>query len=235
MKRFLVVLGLLLIGLSAVADVYELETVGDMKTFWDNNGRREQKVLEVGTKIINANKLDKRIPIQMNRDLKTINANSCLTNKTVVVYYGILPYFDNDDELAYVLGHEIAHSIDAYDGPVKWVNMKLNSQQYEHKADLIGIDLMTKAGYNPLAAITCANKWMPEITFNFGIFTTHPKTSKRLIEMYKYIYVKYPWALKTDMANNVNYQNFLNSSTKEREEFLRHQKERYRKQNFGDL
>lgn len=235
MKRFFSVLVLFFIGLNVFANDTPADSVKDMKTFWSDNGKYEQKVLDVGANIINANKLDKRIPIQTNRELKTINAYSCFTNKKVVIYYGILPYMDSDDELAYVLGHEIAHSIDAYDGPCKWINMKLNSQQYEHKADLIGIDLMAKAGYNPIAAITCANKWMPETYFNFGIFTSHPRTSKRLLEMYKYIYVKYSWVLKTDMVNNVNYQNFLYSSKKEREEFLNHKSERAQKQNFEAL
>lgn len=235
MNRFFSVLVLFFIGLNVFANDTPADSVKDMKTFWADNGKYEQKVLSVGTKIINANKLDKRIPIQLNREQKVINAYSCYTNKKIVIYYGILSYMDNDDELAYVLGHETAHSLEAYDGPFKWVNMKFNSQQYEHKADLIGIDLMAKAGYNPIAAITCANKWMPEITFNFGIFTSHPKTSKRLMEMYKYIYVKYPWALSSDMANNVNYQNFLNSSKKEREEFINHKNEHSQKQHFEDL
>lgn len=235
MKKFLVVLGLLCIGLQAGADVMEVENVGDMKSFWDQNGKYEQKVLDVGTKIINVNKLDKRIPIQLNRDTKTINACSYRTHKTVVIYYGILPYIDNDDELAYVLSHETAHSLDAYGGFFKWINMTLNSKEYEHKADLIGIDLMAKAGYNPIAAITCANKWMGEDYWDFWIFTTHPKTSKRLMEMYKYIYIKYPWALKTDMAKNVNFENFLYSSKNEREDFLQHQKEKNLSKNQEDL
>ena len=37
--------------------------------------------------------------------------------------------------------------------------------------------------------------------------------------MYKYIYKKYPWALKSDMVKNVNYQNFTYSSAREIEEF----------------
>lgn len=238
MKKVLIILGIFLTTCSYVfaeeIGVFDYPDI-NMKNFWEKNGRYEQKVLDVGTKIINANKLDKRIPIQMNRNLKTINAVSYFTNKTVVVYYGILPYMDNDDELAYVIGHETAHALDAYGGPFKWVSMTFNSKEYEYKADLIGIDLMVKAGYNPVAAICMANKWMPEDYWDLWIFTTHPKTSKRLMAMYKYIYVKYPWALKSDMIHNVSYENFTYSSEKEINEFQQHEKEREIKQHKEDL
>ncbi|MDD3436654.1 MAG: M48 family metalloprotease [Candidatus Gastranaerophilales bacterium] len=234
MKKFLV-LFILLFGLTAQADVMEVEQISDMPHFWEQNGRPEQKVLEVGAKIINANKLDKRIPINLDRNSKIINAFSSMPRKTVTIYYGILPYFDNDDELAYVLSHEMAHSLDAYGGPFKWIKMVYNSKEYEFKADLIGIDLMVKAGYNPIAAICTANKWMGESYWDFWIFTTHPKTSRRLLKMYEYIYVKYPWALKTDMVKNLNYQNFLYSSQKEVNAFLQHQKERSSKQKTEDI
>lgn len=207
----------------------------NMNNLWHLNGKYEEKILEVGTKIVNANKLDKRVAFQMNRSTTTVNANTSLSNKVVTVYYGLLPYIDNDDELAFVLGHEIGHAIDAYGGPFKWVAMTFNSKEYENKADLTGIDLMVKAGYNPVAAITCSNKWMGESYWDTSIFTSHPQTSKRLMSMYKYIYVKYPWALKTDMVKNVNYENFTYSSKKEIAEFLQHEKERSIKQNLEDL
>lgn len=243
MKRFLIVLGIFLMtgitvnGLSARADEVELFNYANtnMKNFWDENGKYEQKVLDVGTKILNANKIDKRIAIQTLRTYKIVNAFTTRSNKLVTVSYGLLPYMDNDDELASVLGHEMGHAIDAYGGFFKWTDMTLNSKEYEYKADLIGIDLMAKAGYNPVAAICAANKWMPEDYWDFWIFTTHPKTSKRLMAMYKYIYRKYPSALKTDMVKNVNYQNFTYSSQKEITEFLQDETKRAADQHRGDL
>lgn len=235
MKKFLILLGLLFIGLSVKADVLEVETIGDMNTFWERTGKYEQKVLEVGTKILHENKINKRVAFQMIRNHNTINACARYDNKVVYVYYGIIPYIDNDDELAALLGHEIAHSLDQYGGFFKWADMRLNSKEYEHKADLVGIDLMVKAGYNPIAAICMANKWMSEDYWDFWVFTTHPKTSKRLIAMYKYIYRKYPWALKTDMVHNVNYENFTYFSKKEINVFLQSEKERAERQHREDL
>jgi predicted Zn-dependent protease len=227
----------MLTGISVSAELSDdvAETV-NMKNFWERNGVYEQKVLDVGEHILNANKIPKRVAINTNRNRNVINATSYLSSKTVVVYYGILPYIDNDDELAAVISHEIVHAMDAYDGPLKWAAMKINGKAYETKADLMGIDLMVKAGYNPIAAICVQNKAFPE-TYHIWLKSTHPDTSVRLMSMYKYIYVKYPWALKTDMTNNVSYQNFLYSSEKERNEFVQHEKEHKNAQKYidGDL
>ena len=224
MKRFLVILCLLFIGTRVYAEFDDFESNVSMANYWDKNGKSVQKITEIGTKIINANKLDKRVPIQLELTPKVINASSAFWDKTVKISSGILPYIDNDDEMAYVLGHEMSHSMDCYDGFFKWIVVSCNLREYEYKADLVGIDLMVKAGYNPIAAITCANKWMGEDPFD--LFMTHPKTSKRLIAMYKYIYVKYPWALKTDMIHNVCYENFTYSAQKEINAFQQQQKER---------
>ena len=102
---------------------------------------------------------------------------------------------DNDSELAFVLSHEIAHTIEAYGGTMKYIAMTANSKKYEYKADLNGIDYMVKAGYDPIGAITISNKIFAEPVLDWGFFATHPKGSKRLLAMYKYIYVKYNYYL----------------------------------------
>ena len=232
MKRFLIVLGLVLVGNLAQADFYVMETDVTMVNFWQKNGKDVQKIMEIGTRIINANKLDKRVPIQMERTPNVINASSAFFDKTVKISSGLLPYIDNDDELAYILGHEISHSMDSHEGYYKKFAVIANLREYEYKSDLVGIDLMVKAGYNPIAAITCANKWMGESPID--LFFSHPRTSKRLMAMYKYIYVKYPWALKSDMIHNVNYENFTYTSAKEINAFHLKQKIREEKNKSKD-
>lgn len=234
MKKILITLCMLLIGIGAYAEIVEIESNINMDNFWEKNGKEEQKIIDVGSKIINANKLDKRIPLTVGRNQKVINACSSKADKTVTIYTGILPYFDNDDELAFVISHEIAHSIDAYDGLGKWFAMWFNSKEYEYKADLIGVDLMVKAGYNPIAAITTMNKSFPESYFDFGILTTHPKTSKRMFAMYKYIYKKYPSALNTSMIHNINYVNFTYSAEKDINLFKQTEKERANRRGYKE-
>lgn len=232
MKKILFLICTLMFSanLSFAEDIVVVTDV-NMTNFWEKNGKIEQKVLNVGQKIIYSNKLDVRVPIQTIPNKKIVNAHARFAPKHIAIYYGILPYLDNDDELAYILAHETAHMLDIYGGLGKWVTMLLNSQKYEYKADLIGIDLMVKAGYNPIAAICAANKFMPEITYNFGIFTSHPHASKRLVEMYKYIYLKYPKYLGSDMTTNISYQNFLTSSSKELRKFRQEQSKKANKSN----
>lgn len=229
MKRFFLVLGVLLLGIQAQADFIEVETNVNMYNFWDKNGKDVQKIVEIGSGIINANKLDKHVGLYMVRNSNIPNAHATFVDKTVNVYTGLLPYIDNDDELAYIMAHEMSHCMDFYDGIFKVTAMKFNSKAYETKADLIGIDMMAKAGYNPISAITITKKISGESIFDNWIFWSHPKASTRMMNMYKYIYKKYPWALSSEMTKNINYQNFLYNCDKSINEFKRAEKLRSKK------
>lgn len=234
MKKIFVLAGLLLLGLQVHADVIEVEFEPlSYKKFWEYNGIYEQKVLDVGNKIINANNLENRIVLRAVRNKRIINAYASFMDKSVNIYTGILMYFDNDDELAAVMAHEIAHCLDFYEGGVsRWlVSMSFNAKAYEYKADIKGIDLMAKAGYNPVAAITMGTKVLDESFWDNFFFWSHPRGSKRTLAMYKYIYVKYPWALNTDMTSNINYKNFVNYSQKDINNFT--QKEKIKKLKHG--
>ncbi len=189
-----------------------------MDTIWQKNGKFEEKVITIGAKLLNDNEINKRIPFMVERT-KTINASSFTFTKTVVVYKGIFPYIDNDDELAFIIAHEISHSLDAYGGLPAWIAYTFNSKHYEYKSDLMAIDMMVKSGYNPVAAITCANKFFPESHWDIGLFTSHPKTSKRLLAVYKYVSVKYPWALNTQMASNIHFVNFKRAMDRDIKQF----------------
>lgn len=226
MKKFLILFWFFSLGLSASADVFFIETDVNMKNYWEKNGKDEQKVLEVAERIINANKLDKHIAVYVLRKPSYRNAYAQYSDKTVTVSTGILPYFDNDDELAYVLGHEMGHCLDYYKGPTSLVNITFNRKAFEKRADLSGIDLMARAGYNPVAAITVQKKISGEHVWDTWIFFSHPKASTRMMDMYKYIYKNYPESLNSAMIKDVNYQNFVYSSKKEINSF--HQKEKLR-------
>ncbi len=233
MKKLLVLLGVMLIGTCSMAEeVYVIRGV-NFGNFWKKKGIDEEKVLSVGQKIMLDNKIPKRVPIFVSNN-KSVNASSNLYDKTVTINSGTFLYIDNDDELAFVLSHEIAHSVDAYGGMIKYMAMKSNSKKYEQKADLNGIDYMVKAGYDPIAAITMGNKIFGEPIWDWGCTYLHPKGSKRLIEMYKYIYVKYPQYLNSPLTQTASYKNFQYSMSKDILEFQQKQKKRRMKQQ-GDL
>ena len=223
----------MLIGKCSLAEeVYVIRGV-NFGNFWKKKGIDEEKVLSVGQKIMMDNKIPKRIPIFVANN-KSVNASSNLYDKTVTINSGTFLYIDNDDELAFILSHEIAHSVDAYGGMIKYMAMNANSKKYEQKADLNGIDYMVKAGYDPIAAITMGNKIFGEPIWDWGCTYLHPKGSKRLIEMYKYIYVKYPQYLNSPLTQTASYKNFQYSMSKDILEFQQKQKKRRMKQQ-GDL
>lgn len=213
MKKILLLLGVLLIGSCTFAEEIVVIRGVNMDNFWKKKGIDEQKVILVGQKIMLDNKIAKRVPIWVDNK-KTINAYSRTYDKIVIIHEGMFFYIDNDDELAYVLSHEIAHSVEAYGGMMKYMAVNANSKKYEQKADLNGIDYMVNAGYDPIAAITMGNKIFAEPVCDWGFTSTHPKGSKRLMDMYKYIYVKYPNYLNSPLTKSPSYKNFEYSMAK---------------------
>ena len=85
----------------------------------------------------------------------------CLPAGKMVVYTGILPVAANDDQLATVLGHEMAHAL-AHHASERVAREQsatniLRSLSYdrmqESEADHVGLFLMTFAGYDPDQAV----------------------------------------------------------------------------------
>jgi predicted Zn-dependent protease len=86
----------------------------------------------------------------------------CLPGGKIVVYTGILPVAANDDQLATVLSHEIAHALAHHSneritrdqsGHVSGLQEKAYDRDQESEADHIGLFLMTFAGYDPDEAV----------------------------------------------------------------------------------
>lgn len=233
MKKLLILLAIILFGCCSFAEEIMVIRGVNMNNFWNKKGITEEKVLKVGQKIMLDNKIDKRVPLFVD-SRKYIQASSNPYDKTVTIHEGMFLYIDNDDELAFVLSHEIAHSVEAYGGMLKYMAINANSKKYEQKADLNGIDYMVKAGYDPIAAITMGNKIFGEPIWDWGFTYLHPKGSKRLIDMYKYIYVKYPKYLNSPLTQTPSFKNFEYSMSKEISSFQQKQKRKQMKQN-GDL
>ncbi len=132
----------------------------------------------------------------------------------IYVTYDLFDYIQSDDELAGILAHEIAHVIHNHALKQTRDNTKFTlltilavlltgepdvgvlgklttitllnqySREYEEEADLTAINLLTKAGYNPVGFLTFLERlytremFKPEV--NLGIFQTHPETENRI-------------------------------------------------------
>jgi predicted Zn-dependent protease len=86
----------------------------------------------------------------------------CLPGGKIIVFTGILGVAENDDQVAVVLGHEMAHALAHHanervardaSGRVSFLRGKAYDRQQESEADHIGLFLMTFAGFNPREAI----------------------------------------------------------------------------------
>lgn len=233
MKKILIVLMALMLGTGAHAEYIRIIQGLNMSNYWEKVNKDEQKVFGIAYKILNANKIDKRVAFFLDSH-NVVNACSNPYDRSVTIYKGLLGYIETDDELAAIISHEIAHSIESYGGMMKLAAKRANYKKYEMKADLKGIDYMVNAGYNPIAAIIMQTKIGTEPIWDWGFLSTHPKGSKRVMAMYKYIYKKYPQYLNSEMTKNIVYQNFLFAMEKDINAF--HTKEKSRKHmKNGDL
>lgn len=147
---------------------------------------------------------------------KTVNA-WCMPGGKIAVYSGIIDSLKlTDDELAAVIGHEIAHALREHSreqastsaaqslgvsvisraaglGDVgstvintaaKYALTLPFSRGHESEADLIGLELMARAGYNPQAAV---NVWQKMSAASQGsvpqFMSTHPSHATRIADL----------------------------------------------------
>lgn len=188
---------------------------------WERSGTFEQKVYEVGFKLLNANNFPRNVGFYVIRTkAQQPNAFARYLDGSILIRESYKYYIDSDDELASILAHEMAHINQQSKGfwPWKRLKMIIFPIYYEHDADLKGIDYMVKAGYNPLAMLSADNKIMGEFSAFYKAITfplmTHPTASQRLTKMYNHILVNYPTFI-TEGYDNPYYANFLMNAEKD--------------------
>jgi predicted Zn-dependent protease len=122
----------------------------------------------------------------------------CLPAGRVVVYTGLMRIVDNDDQLATVLAHEIAHALAHHaneritteeSGRVNWLFRQAYDRDQESEADHIGLFLMTFAGYDPDEALVF---WQHMARLSRGgqlpeILSNHPSDQRRIEQLRKWI------------------------------------------------
>ena len=175
----------------------------------------QNQVSTVGYKLLNANGIEKRVVFYYKIN-STVNAFTYHSNREIVIYRGLYMMLDDEAQLAAVLGHEISHGMDSYNGIFRgtfsyWNNF-FTPKKYEYKADKRAVDYMVNAGYNPVAMIVMMNKSFGQRRYDWR--SSHPLTSRRMMEVYEYIYKKYP-----EYLVNIYYQNFLLTSKENRAKF----------------
>jgi predicted Zn-dependent protease len=171
---------------------------------------RVQKVRTIGRRIVRAAGIE---PLQREINLhlrgyrfeweanviadRRVNA-FCLPGGKIVVYTGILPVAENDDQLATVLSHEIAHALAHHSnervarqqsGRLNLLLNKKFDRQQESEADHIGIFLMTFAGYDPKEAVRF---WVRMSQLHQGssvpeFLSDHPSDQQRIRDIQQWV------------------------------------------------
>lgn len=179
----------------------------------------QSRIDEVGFKILNSNKIDKRIVFTYSKKKKPKIDDKSISKRQVIFYDEYYQYVSNDDEMAALLAREISKAVRSYDGAwggfIDSAQIKMAPKKYEIFADKRAVDYMVYSGYNPLGLITFINKAYPQKRSDN--LATSNLTSKRLATIYEYIFTKYPqFLISNDYLTNDVYQNFLLNSTENR-------------------
>ena len=181
----------------------------------------QNRIDNIGFKILNSNGIEKRTVFDFDvRRAK--NAYSRYKDRQIVLYRGLYNRLASDDEVAAILSHEISHSVDSYNGVCRGYFSNLSyifaPKKYEYKADKRAVDYMVNAGYNPVAIIVVFSRAFSQERYDW--YSTHPLTSRRMMEVYEYIYKKYPeYLVNNKYKDNIYYQNFLLTSKENRTKF----------------
>ncbi len=192
----------------------------------------QNQISEIGFKLLNSNQIDVRMVFAYNKKDKLIKGYPELTKRQIVLYKDTIQYTNTEDEIAALLAREICKVAESYTGQFRGMiggaQTKLAPKKFEIFFDKRAVDFMVKAGYNPLGLITYINKAFPQKRFDK--FARTNLTSKRLANIYEYIYTKYPVFIENnEYINNYYYQNFLLTSQNNRkklaEKIKNHSKE----------
>lgn len=202
---------------------------GAADTNWTSKANVD-RVNKIGKALLTKNNLPTKITFKV---IETDEVNAFANaDKEICVYTGLLKFVNNDEELAGVISHEIGHIVNNHvakqnvvgtitataiansnlSSSVKTgayaannLTMLKMSRVEEYEADITGVDLMTKAGYNPLAMVSVLFK----IGGSYADFTsTHPSSDKRTMYIYDYITYTYPAKAKLGYSTD-SYKKFM--------------------------
>ena len=186
------------------------------------------RVAPVSKIIVEKNSLPAKLQFKVVEDLvdnsKTSTTNIVQVSKTDLKYAG------NDNEVAAVIAYELGQIINGKSGKdniraaakallaeklsgENIVNTTANSEYWNSKtnlrdqkeADMTAVDLMVKAGYNPLALVVVITK-MPGT--NLELVMGKPANSERAMSAYNYLAYNYPEKVKAGYGCQ-EYRNFL--------------------------
>ena len=117
---------------------------------------------------------------------RSTQVNAFATGRTVVMTTAMLAFLRSDDELAVVLGHELAHNIFGHpatrteEGLLAGLGIKASAMwKREEAADRFGLRLVADAGFDLEAAIPFWRRYLGKYDWFPQIFRSHPSLGAR--------------------------------------------------------
>lgn len=151
-----------------------------------------------------------------------VNNSNFATNRVVNISSADLAYTGNDNEVAAVVANELGHIITGHASKGKVVSLlkgdntqdnsaastiaqNYQSTKEEKEADVVAVNLISNAGYNPLAIIVVLTK---QTGTYWEVLQGKPANADRAMNVYDYTAYAYPAKLKAGYSCN-EYKNFL--------------------------
>lgn len=157
----------------------------------------------------------------------TPNNSNFITTKVINVSSAELAFAGNDNEVAAVVATEIGHLVyghaskakvmtllqststptsnDATSEMIQTFSQNYKTTKQDKEADLVAVNLMVNAGYNPLALIVVLTK---QTGTYWDTLAGRPANAEKAMNVYDYISYVYPNKLKVGYGCN-EYRNFL--------------------------
>ena len=179
------------------------------------------------TPVVGANLLTKNGIPSTNVKFMVVSGNvdnsNYSTNKTINVSSNDLTYAGNDNEVAAVVASELGHIISGHSARGKVLSLftggtttdtetltssfvsSYKTLKEDQEADNVAVDLMVKAGYNPLAIIVVLTK---QTGTYWETIQGKPANAERAMNVYDYVSYAYPEKIKAGYGCN-EYRNFL--------------------------
>ncbi len=181
----------------------------------------ESKLETIGQNLLTKNGIT-AANIKFEATSKTVDNSTFALDKIISISKDELSYALNDNEVAAVIANELGHIITGHGAKDKLISSVMGADtttntpasslvnniaqtKKEKEADVIAVNLMANADYNPLSAIVVLTR---QTQTSWNAIMGKPANADRAMNIYDYTAFAYPEKFKAGYSCN-EYKNFL--------------------------
>lgn len=119
----------------------------------------------------------------------TTGVNAYATGKSITMTSGMMNFVDSDDELALILGHELAHNTMGHirkivSNYILSLGATRYARPFESEADYVGLYYLARAGYDPEGVEDVWRRLGSQNPRTTSRAKTHPTSSERFLRIH---------------------------------------------------